>query len=521
MDRDMELSAAAEVATEVVTEVMTIGPALEAGPDLLATGARTGAARKAPPRLRKNAPVIPPKRGTNGRPAAPAAAKPAAKTKARKAPALDEIAALEDPEQAPEELTDAEAVEPAEPAEGDEEVVSVAAVADQDFLGTYFKDLTRLPLLTPAAEYELARRIGIMEEVLWVQALSLAPLVPHLFGVITTHVGQPLPEFGAVEKEATELWQGGKATGKQLSHVAAPLAARLRQLDQDRLFISGLLEELRRIDSAVKNGQPNPVSELSVPKETWQIFLQGTSVVNQLIQRAKEDFVKANLRLVVSIARRFNYGRLPLADLIQEGNMGLIKAVERFDYRRGFRFSTYASWWIRHAIARGLADKGRVVRLPVHALAELQSVTRERAKLQRALGRQPTTEELAAALKVRPDRLEKMEGALLDDAVSLDREVSGDDKRAFLDLLKDETAVLSISERLISEAMLAEVQKILAALSPIEKDILRLRFGLDSDQELTLSEIGEKYSLSRKRIRQIQEQALNRMRRALVRKDLI
>lgn len=511
MDTDMELDAAAEVAT--------MDPELDPSPDLLTTGPKTATARKAPPRLRKNAPVIPPKRGTNGRPAAPAS-KAAAKTKARKAPALDEIsAALEEPEQAPEEISDTEAVEPGE---GDEEAVTTAATpADQDFLGTYFKDLTRLPLLTPAAEYELARRIGIMEEVLWVQALSLAPLVPHLFAVITTHVGQPLPEFGAVEKEATELWQGGKATGKQLSHVAAPLAAKLRQLDQDRLFISGLLEELRRIDGAVKSGQANPVSELAVPKETWQIFLQGTSVVNQLIQRAKEDFVKANLRLVVSIARRFNYGRLPLADLIQEGNMGLIKAVERFDYRRGFRFSTYASWWIRHAIARGLADKGRVVRLPVHALAELQSVTRERAKLQRALGRQPTTEELATALKVRPDRLEKMEGALLDDAVSLDREVSGDDKRAFLDLLKDETAVLSISERLISEAMLAEVQKILAALSPIEKDILRLRFGLDSDQELTLSEIGEKYSLSRERIRQIQEQALNRMRRALVRKDLI
>lgn len=496
--------------------------------------------RKAPPRLRKNAPVIPPKRGAAAKPAG--AAKAAGKTKPRKADAVDELAAvMGDAEHAGEDAAlEGEALEgegalegehtsegahdgPEDPetAEVGEESAPPPTTAEQDFLGTYFKDLTRLPLLTPAAEYELARRIGIMEEVLWVQALSLAPLVPHLLSVITTHVGQPLPESTAVETEANELWQGGKATGKTLSHVAGPLAAKLRQLDQDRLFISGLLGELRRIDTAMKDSQPNPATERAVTKDAWHIYLQGTSVVNQLIQQAKEDFVKANLRLVVSIARRFNYGRLPLADLIQEGNMGLIKAVERFDYRRGFRFSTYASWWIRHAIARGLADKGRVVRLPVHALAELQSVTRERAKLQRALGRLPTTEELAAALKVRPDRVEKMEAALLDDAVSLDREVSGDDKRAFLDLLKDETAVLSISERLISEAMLSEVQKILATLSPIEKDILRLRFGLDSDQELTLSEIGEKYSLSRERIRQIQEQALNRMRRALVRKDLI
>lgn len=503
-------------------------------------------ARKAPPRLRKNAPVIPPKRNAAGRPVparantnkeAPAKAGPVkAAGKAKKPTELDELGALGegDPltEEGLAEAEGAEGVEGAESTEGAEaaestegvegtEEVPVVVSAEQDFLGTYFKDLTRLPLLTPAAEYELARRIGIMEEVLWVQTLSLAPLVPHVFAVITTHVGQPLPEFGVVEKEAEALWQAGKATGKSLSQVAGPLAAKLRQLDQDRLFICGLLEELRRIDTAIKHDHANPATDRSIAKDAWHIYLQGTLVINQLIQRAKEDFVKANLRLVVSIARRFNYGRLPLADLIQEGNMGLIKAVERFDYRRGFRFSTYASWWIRHAIARGLADKGRVVRLPVHALAELQSVTRERAKLQRALGRLPTTEELAAALKVRPDRIEKMEDSLLDDAVSLDREVSGDDKRAFLDLLKDDTAVLSMSERLISEAMLAEVQKILATLSPIEKDILRLRFGLDSDQELTLSEIGEKYSLSRERIRQIQEQALNRMRRALVRKDLI
>ncbi len=415
-----------------------------------------------------------------------------------------------------------EGIDPAELAELVPEGDSLRGKAD--FLVTYFKDLTRLSVLSPAAEFELARRIGIMEEVLWVQLLSLAPLTAHLVELVEADLRKAVPEFVAVQTAAQALREEGKLTGKPLAVAAGPAAAKLRQLDLDRIYVTSALEEIKHLDQEWKNGSTPEVLRAAVPPvsaEQWQNYVQGMSVISQLIGRAKDDFVEANLRLVVSIARRFNYGRMPLADLIQEGNMGLIKAVERFDYRRGYRFSTYASWWIRHAISRGLADKSRVVRLPVHTLTEVHSVMRAKRRLSRELGRQPTGQELATATNIRLDKIEKMDNFLVEDAVSLDREVSDNDKRCFVDFLQDDTQVYTMSERLISEAMLSEVQQQLTSLSPMEADILRLRFGIDSDQELTLKEIGEKYDLSRERIRQLQEQALSRMRRALSRKDLI
>ena len=465
------------------------------------------------PGRKKNAPLIMQRRRAEG-----------AKPRATAAPAAAAAPAGE--------AGDGEGAEGASdvPAEGEpvpeidavaEEVGDMPKVQDNDFLVAYFKDLTRLNLLSPAAEYELARRIGIMEEVLWVQALSFPRLVPHLLFVVEHDIGKTLAEMKVVSDAAEEAVREGRTTCKKLADSAGPAAAKLRTLDLDRLFITSVLEEIKEIDAALKNGQSHAAFPEGIAPGLWQIYVQGISVISQLIQRAKEEFVKANLRLVVSIARRFNYGRMPLADLIQEGNVGLIKAVERFDYRRGFRFSTYAAWWIRHAISRGLADKGRVVRLPIHTLAEYHTTMRAKRTLTRELGRPPSHEELAAATGLKAEKIEKMDTALLDDAISLDREVSDKDHRSFMDFLQDDEAPMTVSERLISETMLSEVQRLLEHLSPMEADILRLRFGLDTDQELTLKEIGDKYGLSRERIRQIQEQALNRMRRSLARKDLI
>jgi RNA polymerase primary sigma factor len=236
---------------------------------------------------------------------------------------------------------------------------------------------------------------------------------------------------------------------------------------------------------------------------------------------ARNEFVKANLRLVVSIARRFNHGRMALADLIQEGNLGLMKAVERYDHRRGFRFSTYASWWIRHAISRALADKGREIRLPVHMIDAQHRLTKARRELTAKLGRQPTTEEIAEATQMPADKVEKMRSWILDQAISIDRPVGDEDGRNLAEMLEDpERDDNSPTDDLATEAMTQEVRTLLDELKPIEADILRRRFGLDDDQELTLKEIGEKYNLSRERIRQLQEQALSKMRRALQRKEM-
>jgi RNA polymerase primary sigma factor len=258
------------------------------------------------------------------------------------------------------------------------------------------------------------------------------------------------------------------------------------------------------------------------PRTKVTEWLRRVQQANRAAADARNDFVKANLRLVVSIARRFNHGRMALADLIQEGNLGLIKAVERYDYKRGFRFSTYASWWIRHAISRALADKGREVRLPVHMIDAQHRLTKARRQLTASLGREPTSEELAGATSMPLDKVEKMRSWLLEQSVSIDKPVGDDEGRVLGEVLEDpDRETYSPTEGMEWEALTSEVRELLGDLRPIEADILRQRFGLGTEQELTLKEIGDKYNLSRERIRQLQEQALAKMRRALARRDLM
>jgi RNA polymerase primary sigma factor len=209
---------------------------------------------------------------------------------------------------------------------------------------------------------------------------------------------------------------------------------------------------------------------------------------------------------------------MPLADLIQEGNLGLMHAVSRFDYRRGLRFSTYACWWIRHAIGRALADKARAVRIPVHMLEAQQQLEKVRQALIGELGRPPTPQELAKAARVPLAKLNQMHRYLMGQPMSLDRPVHDDDDRAFGDMLADpQTEEASPADDMTMRDLSQQVSRLLHHLSPIEADVLRKRFGLSDDEERTFREIGDEYSLSRERIRQIQNAALDKLKRAMER----
>jgi RNA polymerase primary sigma factor len=392
-----------------------------------------------------------------------------------------------------------------------------------NFLAMYFKDMARLAVLRPQEEFESARKLESLEVAIWVRVLSYPPVTEHALKVCERTLENSIAEFKVLRKHlVTMKKRHSKAEQERFERVVVKTSEKLRALDTDKRILDIVLDDIHKIVRGAPGRVIDDVAEFNTKSREFKKHLGDVAASYARAQAAKNEFVKANLRLVVSIARRFNYGRMPLADLIQEGNIGLIKAVERYDYRRGYRFSTYASWWIRHAISRALADKGRAVRLPVHMIDAYHRVAKSKRELSAKLGRQPTSEEIGEVTGIAAAKIEKMRTFLLDQSFSLDRTVSDEDGRKFIDFIQDPNAEnRTTADDMVADAMTSEVRAQLDTLKPIEADILRQRFGLDTDKELTLKEIGEKYNLSRERIRQLQEQALSKMRRALQRKDLM
>jgi RNA polymerase primary sigma factor len=226
------------------------------------------------------------------------------------------------------------------------------------------------------------------------------------------------------------------------------------------------------------------------------------------VARTKREMAEANLRLVVSVAKRYRWSSLPLSDLIQEGNLGLLHAVDKFQYRRGFKFSTYATWWIRQAITRAIADRGRTIRIPVHMMETLNLVARSRTALTNALGREPTTEEIARHAKI-PARKVKLVLDAAPQPVSLEMPVGEDATLA--EFLEDRSATSPL-DTLADEDRATLLGRALQRLTPRERQILQLRFGLGEGDAQTLDEIGQRFGLTRERIRQLEMKALAKLR---------
>jgi RNA polymerase primary sigma factor len=378
----------------------------------------------------------------------------------------------------------------------------------------YFTDLDRETLMDAEQERLAAERILRLRREYWSRLLGYPPFLDAMLAMVQqalTARGRKAKTMSKMLRAAEVLRGRPRQDERARAEVAqAAFAEELADLDPSVELADRLFADLESIDAGQVRGAGLAVRAPARGSATFRRYLHGVRSARMALCTARHELVRANLRLVVTMAHRYRRnGRLPLADLIQEGNLGLLTAVDRFDPRKGFRFSTYGSWWIRHAIGRALSDKGRAVRLPVHVVELQHKLARARRELEVQLGRAPERGELAAVLGVPEAKLERLERTLLQQDTAFDAPRS-DGTPGGIEVLPDEAPG---ADRLLHDGRLDEaLHEALSTLRPMEADILRHRFGLDDGNSMTLREVGELHGLSRERIRQLQERALEKIR---------
>jgi RNA polymerase primary sigma factor len=308
-----------------------------------------------------------------------------------------------------------------------------------------------------------------------------------------------------VREESPEALHGGSFSMDEIE-VSDPVRMYLREIGRVQLLdtqqeveLSMQMEAGRRGAGKLKSGETLPAEERAILERLGR---EG--------DKAQQRLVEANLRLVVSIAKKYVGRGMPLLDLVQEGNLGLMRAVDKFDYRKGFKFSTYASWWIRQAVTRALADQGRTIRVPVHMVETINKLAVVQRSLSQGLGREPTIEEIASALELEPSKVSELR-RIAQDPLSLEAPLGEEEDSTIGDFVEDteaEAPVTAASFKLLQEYL----GVVLEELSDRERQVLLMRFGLADGRIHTLEEVGRHFSVTRERIRQLETKALAKLR---------